>query len=99
LAFKSDGALYFTDPTAGLSLQDKNPQRELPFAGVYRVAKGKVQRLVMDFTRPNRIAFSPDEKCLYVNDATKKIIMRFDVQPYGGVKNGKATCVPETARV
>ena len=89
LVFKSDGSLYFTDPTAGLRLQDKDPARELPFAGVYRVSKGKVQLLSKDFTRPNGIAFSPDEKYLYVNDTTKKIIMRFEVQPDGGVANGQ----------
>jgi gluconolactonase len=89
LVFKSDGSLYFTDPTAGLRLQDKDPARELPFAGVYRVSKGKVQLLAKDFTRPNGIAFSPDEKYLYVNDTAKKIIMRFDVQPDGGVMNGQ----------
>jgi gluconolactonase len=89
LVFKSDGALYFTDPTAGLRLQDKDPERELPFAGVYRLAKGKVKLLSKDFARPNGIAFSPDEKYLYVNDTAKKIIMRFDVQPDGGVTNGQ----------
>jgi gluconolactonase len=89
LVFKSDGSLYFTDPTAGLRLQDKDPARELPFAGVYRLAKGKVQLLSKDFTRPNGIAFSPDEKYLYVNDTAKKIIMRFDVQRDGGVTNGQ----------
>jgi gluconolactonase len=89
LVFKSDGSLYFTDPTAGLRLQDKDPARELPFAGVYRLSKGKVQLLAKDFTRPNGIAFSPDEKYLYVNDTAKKIIMRFDVQPDGGVTNGQ----------
>jgi len=89
LVFKSDGSLYFTDPTAGLRQQDKDPARELPFAGVYRLVKGKVVLLSKDFTRPNGIAFSPDEKYLYVNDTAKKIIMRFDVQPDGGVKNGQ----------
>src|SRR3984893_1781117 len=81
LIYKSDVSLYFTDPPAGLRLQDKDPARELPFAGVYRLSKGKVQLLAKDFTRPNGIAFSPDEKYLYVNDTAKKIIMRFDVQP------------------
>jgi len=89
LVFKSDGSLYFTDPTAGLRLQDKDPAKELPFNGVYRLVKGKVELLSKDFARPNGIAFSPDEKYLYVNDTTKKIIMRFDVRPDGGVTNGQ----------
>jgi gluconolactonase len=89
LVFKSDGSLYFTDPTAGLRLQDKDPKRELPFNGVYRLAKGKVTLLSKDFARPNGIAFSPDEKYLYVNDTSKKIIMRFAVQRDGSVKDGQ----------
>ena len=89
LVVKSDGALYFTDPTAGLRQQDKDPKRELPFNGVYRLAKGKVTLLSKDFARPNGIAFSPDEKYLYVNDTAKKIIMRFEVQRDGGVKDGQ----------
>ncbi len=89
LVFKSDGALYFTDPTAGLRQQDKDPKRELPFNGVYRLAKGKLTLLSKDFARPNGIAFSPDEKFLYVDDTTKKIIMRFEVQRDGGVKGGQ----------
>lgn len=89
LVYKSDGTLYFTDPPAGLRLQDKDPKRELPFNGVYQLAKGKLTLLSKDFTRPNGIALSPDEKYLYVNDTTKKIIMRFALQPDGGVANGK----------
>lgn len=89
LVYKSDGTLYFTDPPAGLRLQDKDPKRELPFNGVYRLAKGKLTLLSKDFTRPNGIALSPDEKYLYVNDTTKKIIMRFALQPDGGVANGE----------
>jgi gluconolactonase len=89
LVFKSDGSLYFTDPPAGLRQQDKDPKKELPFNGVYRLAKGKLTLLAKDFTRPNGIAFSPDEKYLYVNDTTRKIIMRYEMQPDGGVKNGQ----------
>ena len=89
LVVKSDGALYFTDPTAGLRQQDKDPKRELPFNGVYRLANGKLTLLSKDFARPNGIAFSPDEKYLYVDDTAKKIIMRFEVQRDGGVKDGQ----------
>jgi gluconolactonase len=89
LVVKSDGAIYFTDPSAGLRQGDKDPSKELPFNGVYRVAKGKVTLLANDFARPNGIAFSPDEKYLYVNDTLKKIIKRFEVQPDGGIANGQ----------
>ena len=89
LVYKSDGSLYFTDPPAGLRGGDKDPKKELPFDGVYRVANGKVELLAKDFTRPNGIAFSPDEKYLYVNDTARKIIMRYDVQPGGGIAHGR----------
>jgi gluconolactonase len=89
LVYKSDGTLYFTDPPAGLRLQDKDPKRELPFNGVYRLAKGKLTVLAKDFARPNGIALSPDEKYLYVNDTTKKIIVRYVLQPDGGVSDGQ----------
>jgi gluconolactonase len=89
LVYKSDGSLYFTDPPAGLRQGDKDPKKEIPFDGVYRVTNGKVELLAKDFTRPNGIAFSPDEKYLYVNDTARKIIMRYSVQPDGGVANGQ----------
>jgi gluconolactonase len=86
---KSDGSIYFTDPPSGLRQGDKDPKKELTFNGVYRLKKGKLTLLANDFARPNGIAFSPDEKYLYVNDTAKKIIKRFDVQPDGGVANGQ----------
>src|ERR1041385_1369008 len=64
LVFKSDASLYFTDPPYGLLKQDDDPAKELKFNGVFRLAGGKMQALVRDMTRPNGIAFSPDEKTL-----------------------------------
>jgi gluconolactonase len=92
LVWKSDGSLYFTDPPYGLQTQgDDDPLKELKFNGVFRVAQGKLQLLIKDLTRPNGIAFSPDEKYLYiaVSDEIKKIWMRYDVKPDGTVANGK----------
>ncbi len=91
LVYKSDGSLYFTDPPYGLPAGDQDPAKELPFNGVYRLANGKLQVLVRDLTRPNGIAFSPDEKVLYVanSDEKRKIWMRYDVKPDGTVTNGK----------
>jgi gluconolactonase len=89
LVYKSDGSLYFTDPPAGLRERDKDPQKELPFNGVYLLKGGKLQLLVKDLPLPNGIAFTPDEKRLYVDDTVKKIIMRYDVQPDGTVANGR----------
>jgi gluconolactonase len=92
LVWKSDGSLYFTDPPYGLQTQgDDDPLKELPFNGVFRVASGKLQLLIRDLTRPNGIAFSPDEKHLYiaVSDPVKKVWMRYDVKPDGTLANGK----------
>src|SRR2546428_7433952 len=59
---KSDGSIYFTDPGLRVPLAE----RELPYAGVYRVAPDGTARLVADFEYPNGLAFSPDERRLYV---------------------------------
>ena len=59
---RSDGSIYFTDPGLRVPLGE----RELPYAGVYRVAPDGTQSLVADFEYPNGLAFSPDERRLYV---------------------------------
>jgi gluconolactonase len=91
LVYKSDGSLYFTDPPYGLLKQDEDPGKELKFNGVFRLADGKLQVVIKDLTRPNGIAFSPDQKILYIanSDEKRKVWMRYDVQPDGSVKNGR----------
>jgi len=59
---RSDGSLYFTDPGLRVPLAE----RELPHAGVYRVMPDGTKTLVADFEYPNGLAFSPDERRLYV---------------------------------
>jgi gluconolactonase len=66
LVYKSNGDLYFTDPPYGLPETFKDPRRELGFNGVYRLSNGRLTLLVRDLKAPNGIAFSPDEKTLYV---------------------------------
>ena len=87
----SDASLYFTDPPYGLLKQDDDPQKELKFNGVFRLAGGKLQAVIRDLTRPNGIAFSPDEKILYIanSDLKRKVWMQYDVQPDGTVSNGR----------
>jgi sugar lactone lactonase YvrE len=86
LAIKSDDSIYFTDPPFGIEPE----QEELGFSGVYRLAPdGTLTLLIKDFVRPNGIAFSPDEKKLYVNDSEKGHIRVFDVNPDGMLANGK----------
>lgn len=91
LVYRSDGALYFTDPPYGLAKQDEDPAKELPFNGVYRLKDGKVDLIVKDLTRPNGIAFSPDQKTLYIanSDEKRKVWMRYDVAEDGTVGNGR----------
>ena len=89
LVYKSDGSLYFTDPPYGLRKLADDPKKELPFSGVYRLAKGKLEVVNKDFQAPNGLAFSPDEKYLYVNDSASKTYWRFDVQPDGTLANKK----------
>ena len=62
LVCKSDGSIYFTDPGLRIPLAE----REVPHAGVYRIAPDGSQSLVADFEYPNGLAFSPDERFLYV---------------------------------
>jgi gluconolactonase len=78
---KSDGCYYFTDPNAGIVPE----QWDLTFAGVYRVTPdlGTMSLLVDNFVQPNGLAFSPDEKVLYINDSRRRHIRAFDLLPNG----------------
>ncbi|MFI5373886.1 MAG: SMP-30/gluconolactonase/LRE family protein [Candidatus Rokuibacteriota bacterium] len=91
LVYRSDGALYFTDPPFGLPRFHEDPRRELPYAGVFRYAEGQLRLLATDLTGPNGIAFSPDERYLYVTnwDEKKKVVMRYELTPDGGLANGR----------
>jgi len=89
LVFRSDGALYFTDPSGGNRFADWDLKKELPYQGVFLLKDGKLQLVVKDLERPNGIALSPDGKGLYVNDSAKRTIMRYDVQRDGSVANGR----------
>jgi gluconolactonase len=91
LVYKSDGALYFTDPPFGLPKFFDDPRKELPFSGVYRVADGKLQLLSRDLNGPNGLAFSPDEKFLYVDnwDPARKVVMRYPLRADGSLGAGE----------
>ncbi len=91
LVYRSDDTLFFTDPPFGLPKFFDDPRKELPFSGVYSIYKGKLQLVSTDFSGPNGIAFSPDEKYLYVCDwdDKKKVVMRYEVYADGTLKNGK----------
>lgn len=91
LVYRSDGTLYFTDPPFGLPKFFNDPRKELPFSGVFAAKDGKTTLVSKDLTGPNGLAFSPDEKFFYVDnwDDHKKIVMRYEVNPDGTLKNGK----------
>ena len=90
--FKSNGDLYFTDPPYGLPKNFEDSRRELDFCGVYRLSKdGKTTLLTDELTRPNGIAFSPEEKTLYVaqSDPAAAIWRAFDVKADGTLANSR----------
>jgi gluconolactonase len=89
LVYRSDGALYFTDPPFGLPRFSDDPGKELRFSGIFRLAGGVLQLLASDLKGPNGLAFSPDERYLYVGnwDETRKVVMRYEVQANGSLAN------------
>ena len=91
LVYKSDGALYFTDPPFGLPMVHADPRKELPYAGVFRLAEGRLRLLSTDLRGPNGLAFSPSEKHLYVAnwDERRKIVMRYAVSGDGSLVDGR----------
>jgi gluconolactonase len=91
LVYRSDGTLYFTDPPFGLPKVFDDPAKELPFSGVYMVKDGRVTLLTQELSGPNGIAFSADEKYLYVGnwDLARKVLMRYEVARDGTLRGGK----------
>jgi gluconolactonase len=91
LVYKRDGSLYFTDPPFGLPRTFDDPAKELPFSGVFRWFDGKLALLSRELTGPNGLAFSPDEKYLYVDnwDTKRKVVMRYRVNDDGTLADGQ----------
>ncbi len=87
----SNGTYYFTDPPYGLPEQQNSALREIDAFGVYKIdTNGNVKMVVMNLTRPNGVALSPDEKTLYVNqsDSNAPYIMAYDIQNIGSLDKG-----------
>lgn len=88
---RSDGNVYFTDPTYGLG----SGTQEIPFQGAFRVTPSGEVLLVDDsFGQPNGIALSPDEKALYVTDSQDGGLFRYDVADDGST--GPASLLVDT---
>ncbi|MFN0066023.1 MAG: SMP-30/gluconolactonase/LRE family protein [Limisphaerales bacterium] len=94
LVYRSDGALFFTDPPFGLPKFGDDPRRELAHAGVYPVKDGEVRLVSRDFGGPNGLAFSPDEQWLYVGnwDERRKVVFPYPVRPDATLGRGEPFC-------
>jgi sugar lactone lactonase YvrE len=85
---RSDGSIFFTDPPYGLPRGTVG--KELDVNGVYRLDTGGTLQLIADdFERPNGLAFSPDERTLYVDDSARGHIRAFDVASDGSLSSGR----------
>ena len=91
LVFRSDDTLYFTDPPFGLPGVFDDPDKELPFSGVFRARDGVVELVTDELEGPNGLAFSPDEQYLYVGnwDPDRKVVVRYAVNPDGSTGAGE----------
>jgi gluconolactonase len=95
---RSDGSVWFTDPSYGIDsdYEGHKAPSEIGACHVYRVAPetGEVRIAADGFLRPNGLAFSADERQLYIVDTRKKHIRLFDVGDDGALSGGEvfATC-------
>lgn len=92
IVVKSDGAIYFSDPSFGRRAHVGIPRpQDLDFQGTFRFdpAMNVLAPIMSDFENPNGLCFSLDEKQLYVNDSPRYHIRVFDVLPDGTVTNGR----------
>jgi gluconolactonase len=98
IVVKGDGRIYFTDPNSGRGARyGVEREQELLFQGVYCLNpdSGVLQLLVDDFSKPNGLCFSPDEKQLFVNDTDRGHIRVFDVQHDGAIADGRVWATVE----
>ena len=103
LVFASNGDLYFTDPPFGLPRAFDDPEKELPWSGVFRLsAGGQLTLLIRELRAPNGIALSPDERTLYVSNAdpARPVWMAYALKPDGTLAPGRVffDATPWTAR-
>jgi gluconolactonase len=88
---RSDGLVYFTDPAYGVEAG----RRALHFQGVFAVdaralGAASIKLVADDFEKPNGLAFSPDERTLYVCDTGRYHVRAFDVEPSGALRIGSS---------
>ncbi len=101
---KSDGSIWFTDPPYGIlsDYEGYKAESEIGRCNVYRLdpANGSLRIVADDFDKPNGLAFSKDEKTLYVADSGRSHgpdkphhVRAFDVGAEGSLKNGRVFAV------
>jgi gluconolactonase len=100
LVYRSDGALFFTDPPFGLPRVFDDPGKELAFSGVYALIDGTLRLVTRELRGPNGLAFSPDERHLYVGnwDDARKVVMRYEVGRDGAVLDSRVFSDMTSAR-
>ena len=98
LVYRSDGSVYFTDPPFGLPEFFDDPRKEIAFSGIYRTDGQHVTLLERELEGPNGLAFSPDERFLYVSnwDPEAKVVLRYPVRADGTL--GKSTVFADMTR-
>jgi gluconolactonase len=84
---RRDGSIWFTDTFGGMLKRGDDPSKEIAINAVYRVADGRVTRVIDDIPSTNGLAFSPDETVLYANGSIDRTIRRYDVRPDGTLAN------------
>ena len=92
LVIHSNGDIYFTDPSYGLTGLNESPVKELDFNGVYRLRpSGELTVVTRELSFPNGIVLSPDERTLYVavSDPRNPVWMAYDVAADGSVSGGR----------
>ncbi len=98
LVERSDGSIWFTDPSYGIDsdYEGHKAVSEIGACNVYRIdpSTGETTVVADDFVRPNGLAFSADERHLYIADTREKHIRRFDVEGQDRLAGGEvfATC-------
>jgi gluconolactonase len=90
---RADGSIWFTDPSYGIDTdyEGHKAASEIGACHVYRLvpASGEVSIVADDFDRPNGLAFTADERQLYIVDSRRKHIRRFDVTEAGKLSGGR----------
>lgn len=100
IAIRKDGSIWFTDPMYGITFEGfgcELAEEEQPVRGVYQIKNGEVTLKTGSVEIPNGIAFSNDEKFLYVANSADGVVYRFEVhgdelhnkRPWVKIESGK----------